>query len=122
MSLCDNKLNISTKHIEYIDYPGLNGVSFPEYERAVSLAGLAVQAQYMLMSPPYNIPEMYAVQLASPFAKAMMAHFAGNETISAEANAEIQFVSGFSQDLGNILYGLYTDLEPLDNELVVDLK
>ena len=86
------------------------------------LPGLKFRLYYMLTNPPYNVPEEYAIQIAPVFAKAMMAHFAGDETISAETNAEIQFVSGFSQDLANILYGLYTDLPPTDNELVVDLN
>jgi hypothetical protein len=52
----------------------------------------------------------------------MMAHFAGDETISEETNTEIQSVYGFSSDLGNILYGFYTDLPPSDNDLVIDLN
>ena len=36
--------------------------------------------------------------------------------------AEIQFVYSISSDLGNILYGFYTDLPPSDNNLVIDLN
>lgn len=122
IKLIDGKMYVTTKHIEYIDYPGLNGVPFPQYEEAISLSGLEILAKYMLMNPPYNVPEASATLVAPVFAKAMMAHFAGDETISAETSAEIQFVYGISQDLGNILYGFYTDLPPTDNELVLDLN
>ena len=76
----------------------------------------------MLMNPPYNIPEEVADQVAPVFAEAMLAHFGGDETISAEANAKIQAINDISPDLANIIYGLYTDLPPADNNLVVDLK
>jgi len=122
IDLIDNKMYVETKHITSIDYPGLNGVPFPEYEAAISFAAFEFLAKYMLMSPPYNVPEFYATMVAPVFSKAMMAHFAGDETISDETNTEIQFVYGISADLGNMLYGFYTDLPPSDNDLVIDLN
>ena len=122
INLIDNKMYVETNHITSIDYPGLNGVPFPEYEAAVSFAAFEFLAKYMLMSPPYNVPEIYATMVAPVFSKAMMAHFAGDETISDETYAEIQFVYGISADLGNMLYGFYTDLPPSDNDLVIDLN
>lgn len=74
------------------------------------------------MSPPYNIPEDVAIQISLVFAEAMLAHFGGDETISDEAIAKIQAVSEVSSDLANIIYGLYTDLPPADNDLTVDLN
>ncbi len=122
IKLADNKMYISTKHITSIDYPGLNGVPFPEYEADISFTAFETLAHYMLASPPYNVSEPYATDVAPAFSKAMMAHFAGDETISAETNAEIQFVSLISTSLANILYGFYTDLPPSDNDLVIDLN
>ena len=120
--LSNNKLYIRTEHIDHIYYPGLNGVSFQDFEKAFSLNGFEIQAKYMLMSPPYYVPEDVATQIAPVFAEAMLAHFAGDETISAEANAAIQSVSEISPDLAGIILGLYTDLPPKDNEMEVDLK
>ncbi len=122
IKLIDSKMYVTTKHVTTIDYPGLNGVPFPEYEAAISFTAFEFLAKYMLMSPPYNVPELYATMVAPVFSRAMMAHFAGDETISDETNAEIQFVYGISADLGNILYGFYTDLPPSDNDLVIDLN
>jgi predicted phosphodiesterase len=122
MNLTHNKLYIKTEHIERIFYPGLNGVPFHDYEKSFSLKGFEIQATYMLMSPPYYVSEELAAQIAPVFADAMLAHFAGDEIISAETNAAIQGISEVSPDLANILYGLYTDLSPADNQLVVDLK
>ncbi|MFZ0471220.1 MAG: metallophosphoesterase [Bacteroidales bacterium] len=122
IKLIDNKMYVTTKHVTSIDYPGLNGVPFPEYEATISFTAFEFLAKYMLMGEPYNVSEFYAAMVAPAFSRAMMAHFAGDETISAETDAEIQYVSGFSADLGNILYGFYTDLPPSDNDLVIDLN
>jgi len=122
INLVDKTMYVTTKHITTIDYPGLDGVPFPEYEAAISFAAFEFLAKYMLMSPPYNVPEVYATMVAPVFSKAMMAHFAGDETITDETAAEIQFVYSISPDLGNMLYGFYTDLPPTDNDFVVDLN
>jgi hypothetical protein len=122
MKFINNKLYINTKHIDRIIYSGLNGVSFKEYEKTFSLNGFEFQAKYMLMNPPYYVPEDLASQIAPAFAKAMLAHFGGDETISAEANAEMQAINAVSPDLANILMGLYYDLPPADNQLEVDLN
>ena len=122
VNLIYNKLYIKTDHIERIFYPGLHGVSFHNYEKAFSLNGFTIQAKYMLMSPPYDVPEAQADQIAPVFAEAMLAHFAGDETLSAETNAILEDISATSPDLAGILYGLYTDLPPTDNNLVVDLN
>jgi len=122
VNLVNNKLYIKTNHVEHITYPGLKGLSFDDYEKAFSLNGFEVQAKYMLMSPPYNVPEDVASQISPVFASAMLAHFAGDETITAETNAAIQAISEVSPDLANIIYGLYTDLPPADNDLVIDLN
>jgi len=122
MNFVNNKLYIKTNHIEHIIFPGLHGISFPVYEKAFSLNGFAIQAKYMLMSPPYYVKEDVATQIAPVFADAMLAHFGGDETISAEATAQILAISEILPDLANIIYGLYTDLPPADNKLVIDLK
>lgn len=122
ISLKEGIMSVTTSHITTIDYPGLNGVPFPEYEATISYNAFKFLAQYMLMSPPYNVPEVYAEMVAPFFSKAMLAHFAGDETISAETNAEIELVYSISSDLGNMLYGFYTDLPPSDNDFVIDLN
>lgn len=122
IKLMDKKLYINTKHIERIFYPGLNGLSFHDYEKAFTLAGIGLQAKYMLMNPPYDVPEAIADQIAPVFAEAMLAHLAGDETISDETYAKIQAVYAVSTDLGNIIMGLFTDLPPSDSNLVVDLN
>jgi 3',5'-cyclic AMP phosphodiesterase CpdA len=118
----NNILNINTKHIDRILYPSLKGVSFPEYEKAFSLNGFTIQAEYMLMNPPFYVPEDIASMIAPVFGGAMLAHFGGDEKITAETEAQIQAVAAVSPDLANILMGLYTDLPPSDNQLIVDLK
>jgi predicted phosphodiesterase len=122
INLYRNKLSVRTQHVERIFYPGLNGVPFHEYEKAFSLAGIEIQAKYMLMNEPYNVPEEMATQIAPVFAGAMLAHLGGDETITSDTDAQIQAIAAISPDLANILYGLLTDLPPTDNELTVDLN
>jgi len=120
--LKNKNLYITTEHVEHIFYPPLRGVSFHEYEKAFSLKGIEIQAKYMLMNQPYSLPEEMADQIAPLFADAMLAHLGGDEMITPEANAGIQSISEFSTDLAGILLGLYTDLPPSDNDLIVDLN
>ena len=42
--------------------------------------------------------------------------------MAAEIDAKIQVINEISPDLANIIYGLYTDLPPKDNDLIVDLN
>jgi 3',5'-cyclic AMP phosphodiesterase CpdA len=120
--LKNNSLYITTEHVEHIIYQPLKGVSFHEYEKAFSLQGIEIQAKYMLMDQPYGLSEEVTDQIAPLFADAMLAHLGGDEVITPEANAGIQAISEFSTDLAGILLGLYTDLPPSDNELVIDLN
>lgn len=118
----NQKLHIKTKHIESIDYQIPDSISFQDYERDFSLKGFEFQAKYMLMNPPYFVPEDIASQIAPVFANAMLAHFEGDEKISSETNLQIQAIFNISPDLANIIYGLYTDLPLEDNDLAVDIK
>ena len=122
VNFINNKLYVTTRHIERISFPGLNGISFHNYEKSFSLKGFEVQAKYMLMNPPYNVPVELADQIAPVFAEAMLAHFGGDEVLSSEANAQIEQINNISPDLANMIYGLYIDLPPTDNSLIVDLK
>jgi 3',5'-cyclic AMP phosphodiesterase CpdA len=122
VKLINNKLLINTKHIERIIYPGLNNTSFPDFEKTFSLNGFEIQARYMLMNPPYYVPEDIASQISPVFAQAMLQNFGGDETITPELYAAIESVAAVSPDLGNILLGLVTDLPPSDNQLTVDLN
>jgi 3',5'-cyclic AMP phosphodiesterase CpdA len=119
----ENKsLYITTKHVEHIDYPLPKGITFHNYEKDFSLKGIELQARYMLMAEPYNVPEDMAGQISPVFADAMLAHLAGDEIITPEAEGSIQAIGAVAPDLAGILLGLYTDLPPADNELVVNLK
>ncbi len=120
--LRDSKLYINTKNIERIFYPGLNGIHFRNYSKDFTMDGITLQSKYMLMNPPYYVPEPYANQIAPVFAQAMVAHLIGDETVTTEISNNILMVSGLSEELGNILKGLYMDLPPTDNTLVIDLK
>lgn len=122
MNLTNNKLYITTRNIDRIVYPGLTGNAFEDYEKYFSLKAFEVQAKYMLMNPPYNVPEQMASDIAPVFAAGMLAHFGGDEIMTPEVYEQIQSIAAISADLANIVYGLYTDLPPMDNDLIVDLN
>jgi hypothetical protein len=81
----ENKtLYITTKHVEHIVYPLPKGVTFHNYEKEFSLKGIEIQARYMLMADPYNIPEDMAGQISPLFADTMPAHLAGDNELNRE--------------------------------------
>jgi 3',5'-cyclic AMP phosphodiesterase CpdA len=122
MTLTGNRLSITTESIDRIIYPGLTGTSFHNYEKEFTRNGIEIQAKYMLMGDPFKVDESTASQIAPIFAEAMLTHFGGDEIISAEAEAQIQYINQISPELAGILQGLYSDLPPTDNDLVVDLN
>ena len=123
INLSDNKLYINTESIERIIYPGLNGISFHNFEKEFSVKGFEIQAKYMLINPPYYVDEATANQIAPVFAQGMLAHFAGDETIWPEEQAADDWVgNNVSPILGGALQNIWHDLPTADNTSHIDLK
>jgi len=122
ITLNDTLLSVTTDKIEEItgDIPG--GVDFQTYAKDFLTNGMIDLATYMLMSPPYNIPEAYAVVIAPPFANGFVAHYAGDETPNAQDQTDMQTVSSIDPTLGAALGGLWLDLAPVDNTYSIVLK
>ena len=122
----DSLLVISTSHITTINYPGLNGLSFPVYGKNALQTGLDTISKLTLMAPPYNAPAPIAMAVAPRMRNAMMAHYAGDESLSAEENALIQATIAQAGALGPMLnlylMSLWNDLPPKDNSLSINLR
>lgn len=119
--LNDTLLQITTQWIEQINYPIPGGVPFQTYAKEYLQAGMTDLAAYMLMNPPYNVPQEYALMMAPSFCNGFMAHYAGDEMPSAQDLEDIQVVNGINPMLGSALGALWTDLIPADNVLTISL-
>jgi len=118
------QLDVDSRFITRIKYD-TGGLTFPEYSERFLTEGLIGIATSMLQTQ-YGLPDgeptrTYAQQLAEAF----KAHYAGDESPSAETLALIQayLASGNPSGvlLGQYLGALWTDLPPGDTALDIDL-
>jgi len=122
VTLNNKSISISTEHSTAIDGTVPGGVDFQLYAKDFLVQGLTGIATYMLMAPPYNVPQEYAVMIAPVFTNAMVAHYAGDETPSAQDQADMAMVAGIDPVLGAAIGTLWADLNPADNTLSITLK
>jgi len=118
----DQQMSIRTERVTSIpSHPG----DLSEYARSYLLEGIASIATRTIMK--YNVDEKEASMLAKQVAEAFAAHYAGDENLTPGKEPIQQwglslpawFVIQFRKDL---VYGLWQDLPPPDNNLTIDLK
>jgi hypothetical protein len=127
----NNAAQIETGQITEIDYD-TGGIPFPEYAQAYLKEGLTGIVTYTLMLPVerggYGIDDPHmAADLASYLVDAFMAHYAGDEQPDKDTvdtiMAFLSYAEGTVQHvLGQLLYGLWTDLAPMDNRALLSLN
>jgi hypothetical protein len=122
ITLNDTILNITSGIVEEMNGEVPGGMEFQAYAKDFLVNGMIDLAKYILMSPPYNIPEAYANVLAPPFANGFVAHYAGDETPTAQDITDMQTVSGIDPTLGAALGAVWTDLAPVDKTFIITLK
>lgn len=115
-------IHIDTKHITSIDATFPGGLDFVNYSNMFLSAHLDGIFDYMLSSPPYNVPDEYIPNIVPLFRNAMMAHYAGDEHITPEEQAKDNSVGLLSAQLGFALQSLWTDLSPSDNHYNIDMR
>ena len=120
VNITAKKVSITSEFVSSINYD-LNGVAFQDYAKAYLTNGMVNLAGYMLMSPPYNVPQEYIPTLAPAFDNAFVAHYHGDESPSSSDLAIVAQVQALNVDLGNALGSLWTDLKPSDNETEIVL-
>nr|WP_321396119.1 choice-of-anchor I family protein [uncultured Desulfobacter sp.] len=127
----NNAAQIETRHITDIDYDYNAGLddeeqfdSFAEYADNYLYEGLINLAQSLLVSS-YGVDAATAQALSPYVADAFAAHYAGDEKPDQATLALIHGYMGSSdasvQYLGQMLYALWTDLEPTDNRALISL-
>ena len=123
VSLLDEQASITTDYVTSIKYD-TGGLAFPDYAQADLYKGLYGIAVYSLENS-YGLNATAAAAYAPYVAKAFMAHYAGDEKITAEASAFIGSLLGSGNPtyiyLGQMLGSLWTDLAPADGSTVVGL-
>jgi len=122
ISMDPNNMYIDTKHITSIDVPFPAGLDFVTYSNMFLSGHLDGIFSYMLSSPPYNVPSEYIGGIAPLFRDAFMAHYAGDEHITPEEQAQDDYVAGLAPQLGVVLHNLWTDLLPPDNRYTIDMR
>ena len=115
------RMYIDTKHITSIHAMLPAGLSFVNYSKMFLAGHLDGIFTYMLSSPPYNVPSEYIGGIAPLFRNAFMAHYAGDEHITPGEQLQDDQVALLSPELGFALQGIWTDLPPSDNHLILDI-
>lgn len=121
ISMDPNSMYIDTKHVTSIAVPFPAGLDFVTYSNLFISGHLDGIFNYMLQSPPYNVPSEIAAGIAPLFRNALMAHYAGDEHITPEEQAQDDYVASLSPQLGMVLHSFWTDLLPMDSKFTIDM-
>ncbi len=120
----DRRVRVETRRIESINYD-TGGTDFQDYARDYLERGMEGLVTYVLVQQ-FGLPEAVAATLAPVTSGAFTAHFAGDEQMTAEAQAAIAGLKSAgdanSLFLATALETLYTDPPPADNTLIIDLQ
>lgn len=124
VTLRNGQAAIQTDHVAKINYD-TGGLAFPEYASNYARQGLLGLALYSLKYQ-YGFSQAEAQLFAPCVAEAFLAHYAGDESPSSEAQALTYMLlqSGDPKKvfLGQSIGSLWTDLAPLDNNGTLDLN
>ena len=122
------KLAILTEHITEIDYNLGGAPDFQTYAYNYLYSGMLGISSYMLQMPPYSLPAPTANYLAPAVTEALIDHYAGDEPGLAGASpATYSIVTNLlagdplSQQLGQAIYSILSDLPPSDNDEELDI-
>ncbi|MBN1970229.1 MAG: metallophosphoesterase [Candidatus Delongbacteria bacterium] len=120
----DRTLQVSTKHIENINFDLGNFGSFQDYALNYINTGLQVLVPYMLMQ--YGATQNQAEFLTPYMVKAFIAHYEGDETADQEdlllCQQLIQSSNANEQMFGAALFSIWNDPAPADNNILIDLN
>ena len=114
----NKKLEVETRTVTNINTPMPGGVSFSAYSNSF-LSQHLDNYFYTYLQNKLGTPAELA-SFASPiYRSAIMAHFAGDENMTATEQAKIATLATFSGQLAAIATILWTDLGVMDNSVTV---
>lgn len=121
-----DRMTIASKIVQSIDFAGIPaGMTFPQYATKFLSDGMLVVSKYMLMAPPYNVPQAQAEQVSPLFAETFVAHYAGDEAghPSAQTQPILDMLLAAPEYamIGQAVMSVWNDPAPADNDLTIDL-
>ncbi len=125
VDVSDDTLAITTQHITSIAYDLGGAPDFQTYAHDSLRKGLESLITTLIEQPPYAVAPADAGQLAPWLGDGLVAHYAGDEVMPADALTEAQTLKsssdGVMQLSGTMLQSIWTDLPPPDNTGTLDL-
>ncbi len=115
-------LDIKTNYVTSINYD-LDGEDYQTYASEEFSKGMYLLIMYVLMNE-YGVDEASANQIAPVIAASWLAHYNGDEIITAQAQGVVDMLSNGDatmQLVGSMIQSIYTDLPPVDNDLKINL-
>ena len=120
-------MTVNSYRVTDINYD-LGGQDFQTFAANFEQKGLMGLSTYMLMAPPYSLPQSQAAQLAPAMTEAFMSHYQGDEStrpISAQTQGIISYLSSINdpnfQFMAYELNAIFHDPAPSDNNLTINL-
>lgn len=121
VTLLDDKITVSSRKINSINYPIPGNVSFIDYSNLFLSKSMDGYFSYMLANMGMGLDQSTIAFIAPRFRNAIMAHYAGDESISPIEQAYVNSLNS-NVFLFGALTALWTDLLPADNEYEIVLK
>jgi hypothetical protein len=125
VDVSDDTLAITTQHITSIDYDLGSAPDFQTYAHDSLRLGLETLITTLIEAPPYSVAPADAGQLAPWLGDGLVAHYAGDEVMPADAQVEAQTLMSSIDPVkrlsGSMLQSIWTDLPPPDNTVTLDL-
>jgi hypothetical protein len=125
VDVSDDTLAIATQHITTIDYDLGGAPDFQTYAHDSLRLGLETLITTLIEAPPYSVSATDAGQLAPWLGDGLVAHYAGDEVMPADALAMSQTLKASGDSVkvlsGTMLQSIWTDLPPPDNTVTLDL-
>ena len=119
-------LTITTKHVLAIDHNLEGAADFQTYAKARLRADVARSLSNLLQAPPYSLSADTVASISPWLVDGFVAHYAGDEVMPADVPGEVQSLlssgNGVQIMAAMMLTGIWTDLPPADNDLVLNLS
>jgi len=125
VELAADTLAVATQHVTSIDFPLGTAPDFPTLARDSLRLELEDMIVGLVQAPPYSMSAEHAATLAPWLADGLVAHYLGDEVMTADASTEIQTLLAtgnlIDQLAAAMLASIWTDLPPADNHVTLDL-
>jgi len=126
VDIASDTLALATRHVTAIDYDLGGAQDLQTYAHDRLRLGLEELITTLIEAPPYSVPAEKAALLSPWLGDGLLAHYAGDEVMPADANTESQLLLSSPDTVeklsGTMLRSIWTDLPPPDNDVTLDLS